>query len=186
MEITRKVKNNPKRFLGLTSFNIIECPQMWVWPGGPSPTTSVSHLPHASPGRPSRSIAKRARGGGGQEREGGEGSALAGGKGPPVALGVGGGHIRVGARNRCHLSNWRFNPETVHFLSSKRPFLSTMFFPNATKQSILAKTHFFTRSQSFEEKVTILQCSNGGKSEITMKTTIWATVIENVVRKGRK
>ena len=39
------------------------------------------------------------------------------------ARGGGGG----GALNRCHLSNWRLNPETVHFLSSKGPFLPTMF-----------------------------------------------------------
>ena len=61
----------------------VECPQMWVWPqvplGGPSPTTSVSCLPHTSPGRPSRSIAKSARGVG-EERDGGEGRALAGGR----------------------------------------------------------------------------------------------------------
>ena len=53
------------------------------------PDVGLSCLPHASPGRPSRSIAKRARRVG-EEREGGEGRALAGGKGPPVALGVGG------------------------------------------------------------------------------------------------
>ena len=29
----------------------------------------------------------------------------------------GGGGVGMDALNRCHLSNWRFNPETVHFLS---------------------------------------------------------------------
>ena len=30
----------------------------------------------------------------------------------------------VGARNRCQLSNWRFNPETVHFLGLKTALLA--------------------------------------------------------------
>ena len=93
----KKIINNE-----MFSFHRFECPQMWVWPqvplGGPSPTTSVSRLPHASPGHPSRSIAKSTRGVG-EERDSGEGRALAGGKGPPVALGVGGAlQTAVGAR----------------------------------------------------------------------------------------
>ena len=60
----------------------------------------------------------------------------------------------MGALNRCHLSNWRFNPGTVQFLSSKRPFLPTM---------ILAKIHFFTRSQNLEGKITIFTVLKWGK-----------------------
>ena len=78
----------------------------------------------------------------------------------PFFLGGGGG---VGARNRCHLSNWRFNPETVHFLSSKRPFCRPCLCPNATKQSILAKIHFFTRSQNLEGEITIFTVLKWGK-----------------------
>ena len=69
----------------------------------------------------------------------------------------------VGALNRCHLSNWRFNPETVQFLSSKRPFCRPCLCPNATKQSILAKIHFFTRSQNLEGKITIFTVLKWGK-----------------------
>ena len=66
-------------------------------------------------------------------------------------------HIPVGALNRCHLSNWRFNPETVHFLRSKRRFLPTMFVSKSYKtkhfgqDSLLhkkpkhgRKNHYFT------------------------------------------
>ena len=52
----------------------------------------------------------------------------------------------VGARNRCHLSNWRFNPETVHFLSSERPFLPTMFV------SKCYKTKHFGQDSLFHKK----------------------------------
>ena len=45
----------------------------------------------------------------------------------------------VGALNRCHLSNWRFNPETVHFLSSKRPFLPTMFVSKCYKTKLFGQ-----------------------------------------------
>ena len=69
----------------------------------------------------------------------------------------------VGALNRCHLSNWRFNPETVHFSSSKRPFLPTMFVSKCYKQSILAKILFFTRSQNLEGKITIFTVLKWGK-----------------------
>ena len=52
-------------------------------------STPVRHLPHASPGRPSQSIAKKSQGGGG--REGGRGGkAVAGGKAPPITFGGGG------------------------------------------------------------------------------------------------
>ena len=52
----------------------------------------------------------------------------------------------VGALNRCNLSNWRFNPETVHFLSSKRPFLPTMFV------SKCYKTKHFGQDSLFHKK----------------------------------
>ena len=52
----------------------------------------------------------------------------------------------MGALNRCHLSNWRFNPETVHFLSSKRSFLPTMFV------SKCYKTKHFGRDSLFHTK----------------------------------
>ena len=80
----------------------------------------------------------------------------------------------VGALNRCHLSNWRFNPETVHFLSSKRVFFSQpCLCPNATKQSILAKIHFFTRSQNMEGKLTIFTVLKWGKGRNHYKNHDW-------------
>ena len=93
----------------------------------------------------------------------------------------------VGALNRCHLSNWRFNPETVHFLSSKR-----FFFADHVCVQMLQNKAFWPRftfsqeAKTWKEKLLFLQCQNGGKVEITIKTTIWAPIIENVVRKGRK
>ena len=69
----------------------------------------------------------------------------------------------VGARNRCHLSNWRFNPETVHFWAQKGLFCRPCLCPNGTKQSILAKIHFFTRSQNLEGKITIFTVLKWGK-----------------------
>ena len=52
----------------------------------------------------------------------------------------------VDALNRRHLSNWRFNPETVHFLSSKRPFLPTIFV------SKCYKTKHFGQDSLFHKK----------------------------------
>ena len=96
----------------------------------------------------------------------------------------------VDALNRCHLSNWRLNPETVHFLNSKRPFLPTMFVSKCYKTKHFGQDSLFFRKKPklgrknhyfYSVKIIL-----GGKGEITMKTTIWATIIENVVRKGRK
>ena len=58
----------------------------------------------------------------------------------------------VDALNRCHLSNWRFDPETVHFLSSKRPFLPTMFVSKCYKTKHLAKIHFFYKKPKLGRK----------------------------------
>ena len=49
----------------------------------------------------------------------------------------------VDALNRCHLSNWRFHSETVHFLSSKRPFLPTMFVSKCYKTKHFGQDSLF-------------------------------------------
>ena len=85
---------------------------------------------------------------------------------------------RVGALNRCQ--------KRCIFWAQKGLFCRPCLCPNASKQSVLAKIHFFTRSQNLEGKITIFTVLKWRKGEITMKTTIWAAIIENVVRKGRK
>ena len=93
----------------------------------------------------------------------------------------------VGARNRCHLSNWRFNPGTVHFLSRKRPFLQTLFVPKWYKTKHFGQDSLFHKKPKLGRKNHYFDSVKMGvKGKITMKTTIWATIIENVVRKGRK
>ena len=74
--------------------------------------------------------------------------------------------IQVDALNRCHLSNWRFNPETAHFLSSKSPFLPTMFASKCYKTKHFGQDSgfpFFTRSQNLEGKITIFTVLKWGK-----------------------
>ena len=91
------------------------------------------------------------------------------------------------ALNRRHLSNWRFNPETVHVLSSKRPFLPTMFVPKCYKTEHFGQDSLFHKKPKLGRKNHYFYSAKmGGKGEITVQTTIWATIIENVVRKGRK
>ena len=51
----------------------------------------------------------------------------------------------VGALNRCHLSIWRFNPETVHFLSSKGLFLPTMFASKCYKTKHFGQDSLFSQ-----------------------------------------
>ena len=58
----------------------------------------------------------------------------------------------VGARNRCHLSNWRFNPETVHFLSSKRPFLPTIFVSKCYKTKHFGQDSLFHKKPKLGRK----------------------------------
>ena len=60
--------------------------------------------------------------------------------------------IQVGALNRCHLSNWRFNPETVHFLSSKRPFLPTMFVSKCYKTKHFGQDSLFHKKPKLGRK----------------------------------
>ena len=62
----------------------------------------------------------------------------------------------MGALNRCHLSNWRFNPETVHFLSSTRPFLPTMLVSKCYKTKHFGQDSlFFTKIPKLGRKITI-------------------------------
>ena len=56
-----------------------------------------------------------------------------------------GGGIQVDTPNRCHLSNWPFNPETVHFLSSKNPFLPTMFVSKCYKTQHFGQDSLFSQ-----------------------------------------
>ena len=91
----------------------------------------------------------------------------------------------VGALNRCHLSNWRFTQKRCISWAQKGFFCRPCLCPNATKQSILAKIHFVTRSQNMEGKITTFTVLKWGKGRNHYKTTIWATIIENVVREGR-
>ena len=65
---------------------------------------------------------------------------------------LGGRGVQVGALNRCHLSNWRFNPETVHFLSSKRPFLPTMFVSECYKTKHFGQDSLFHKKPKLGRK----------------------------------
>ena len=58
----------------------------------------------------------------------------------------------MGALNRCHLSNWRFNPETVHFLSSKRLFLPTMFVSKCYKTKHFGQDSFLHKKPKHGRK----------------------------------
>ena len=49
-----------------------------------------------------------------------------------------------------------FYPGNGAFFELKKPFFADHFCPNATKQSILAKTHFFTRSQNLEGEIVMV------------------------------
>ena len=49
------------------------------------------------------------------------------------------GHIRVGARNRYHLSNWRFNLEMVHFLDPKKRLCWPTFDMYHVKRILMSK-----------------------------------------------
>ena len=60
--------------------------------------------------------------------------------------------LGVGALHRCHLSNWRFNPETVHFLSSKRPFLPTMFVSKCYKTKHFGQDSLFHKKPKLGRK----------------------------------
>ena len=81
-ERERKKKKPSKLACWIINF---EYPQMWVWPqvplGGPPPSTPLRPWDPSPPpawAAPSRSLAKRAKGGGGKrEGEGGEGRGLA-------------------------------------------------------------------------------------------------------------
>ena len=73
------------------------------------------------------------------------------------------GGVRVGALNRCHLSNWRFNPETVHFLSSKRPSLPTMFVSKCYKTKHLGQDSLFHMKPKLGRKITIFTVLKWGK-----------------------
>ena len=65
----------------------------------------------------------------------------------------------VDALNRCHLSNWRFNLETVHFLSSKRPFCRPCLSPNATKTKHFGQDSLFSQeAKTWKVKSLFLQC----------------------------
>ena len=64
--------------------------------------------------------------------------------------GKGGGG--VGARNRCHLSNWRFNPETVHFLSPKSPFLPTMCVSECYKTKHVGQDSLFHKKPKLRRR----------------------------------
>ena len=58
---------------------------------------------------------------------------------PPLTNGTCFTHIPMGARNRYHLSNWPFNPETAHFLDPKRLLCWPTFDMCHVKQILVSK-----------------------------------------------
>ena len=64
--------------------------------------------------------------------------------------------------------------------------MPTMFVSKCYKTKHFGQDSLFHKKPKLGRKITIFTVLKCGKGRNPMKTTIWATIIENVVRKGRK
>ena len=64
----------------------------------------------------------------------------------------------VYALNRCHLSNWRFNPETVHFELKKAFLADHVCVQMLQNKAFWPRFTFSQEAETWKEKSLFLQC----------------------------